>query len=115
MSRALSLRLLGGPVFAAGGTEITAAAARAVPVFALLAASSDRVPRERVAELLWRRVDSSSALASLRQFLHHLPEVLREAIASERTSLALLRDRVDCDLWRLREALHRASPAAILL
>src|SRR3954468_8502340 len=41
--------------FAAGGDEIATSASRAVPIFTVLACASERVPRERLAELLWRR------------------------------------------------------------
>lgn len=111
----LSLRLLGAPRFAADGQEISPSASRTVPVFALLACNGERLPRERVAELLWRRVEQSSALSSLRQLLHHLPDPLREAIASERTTVGLSRERIDCDLWRLRAALGNGCAAADLL
>lgn len=114
MSR-LTVRLLGVPTFAAGGSEIASSASRTVPVFALLACNGERMPRERVAELLWRRVEPSSALSSLRQLVHHFPGPLRDAIASERTTLGLARDRIDCDLWKLRAALPNGHSAADVL
>jgi DNA-binding SARP family transcriptional activator/predicted ATPase len=115
MTRSVSIRLLGPPGIYAGGQPVDASASRMLPIVALLAVARERVPRERIAALLWRRVEASSALASLRQVLHHFPEALRAAITADRTAVALDADAADCDLWRLQHALATDASAAGLL
>ncbi len=119
MDRSLAIRLLGAPEILAEGQRVEPGASRVIPIVTVLAVAGGRVPRERIASLLWRRVEGSSALSSLRQVLHHLPPPLRSALDADRTSLALDPAQVDCDLWRLRAtsdavALLASYPAPLL-
>lgn len=112
----LSIKLLGKAVIVADGAKLPALSARALPLLAMLVLADGPVTREAIARLLWRRVDSASALASLRQLLHHLAPALRSAISSTRNELMIGKAALhDCDVWSVTDALARSTAAEKLL
>lgn len=112
----LSIKLLGKAEIKFEAIELSASSSRMLPLLALLVLNEGPVTRDLVARLLWRRVPATSAMASLRQLLHHLPAAVKGAITASRNELSLDKSAVgECDVWKIVDAFPHAPSAATLL
>ena len=112
----LSIRLLGRADIAFDGAKLTTLSSRALPLFTILLLSVGPVTREAIARLLWRRVDATSALASLRQLLHHLAPPLRAAIHTYRNEMSIDNAALaECDVLIVKDWLTKEPSAETLL
>ena len=106
----LSIKLLGKAEIKFEAIELSASSSRMLPLLALLVLNEGPVTRDAVARLLWRRVPTTSAMASLRQLLHHLPGPVRGAITASRNELSLDKSAVsECDVWQIVDAFPQAT------
>ena len=114
----LSIRLLGRADIAFDGATLTTLSSRALPLFTILLLSDGPVTRDAIARLLWRRVDATSALASLRQLLHHLPPPLRAVIHAYRNEMSINNAALaECDVlivkdWLTKQKSEKSEPSA---
>ena len=112
----LSIRLLGKADIAFDGVKLTTLSSRALPLFTILLLSDGPVMRDAIARLLWRRVDVTSALASLRQLLHHLPPPLRAVIHTHRNEMSINHAALaQCDVLIAKDWLAKEPSAEPLL
>jgi DNA-binding SARP family transcriptional activator len=95
----ISMSLLGPfRVRSPGGLDLTPKSKKSRAILAYLGRNNGRpVPRQRLARMLWDRVDDQQARASLRQSLHEIARCFQSApsaVVIDRESIALDRDAV---------------------
>lgn len=126
----LTVRLLGHmSAESARGENVLPKGRKARALLALLCLSEDgRLPRGRIASLLWDRSAEAQSRNSLRQALHELTLALSPDAATivevDRETIALVLDRCRIDVRELVDAMdrgdhdmstHRSDPAETLL
>lgn len=109
----LRLALLGSPVVERDGRLAGFDTRKSIALLALLAGSAVPLTRESIAAMLWPDSDDVRARASLRRTLSVTAGAVGQGLDVSRTTVALDRVQVWCDIWAFEQLATRSDSGSL--